>query len=128
MSGTQQWSIRIESGAGGTVFESRVPNATPGVLQAQVRDIISWGNATADTHQPWPTEDNTPDGPPATTPDPALFFSQPIGPNESSTPQFVVPTALTTTTPATLVPGSVIYYCCKNHPKVPTERGRIVIF
>jgi hypothetical protein len=120
MSGTQQWSIRIASGAKGTVFESRVPNTTPGVLQAQVRDIISWGNATNQTHQPWPTENNQPGGPPAANPDPALFFSQPIAPNESSTPQFVVPTALAV--------GSVINYCCKNHPQEPTERGQIVIF
>jgi hypothetical protein len=127
MSGSLDWSIRIVAGAGGTVFESRVPNATPGVLQAQIGDIVTWGNATTQPHQPWPTEGNTPNGAPASPPDPVLFLSQPIGPNESSTPQFVVPKALTTP-PKTLAAGSVLYYCCKNHPDEPTERGQIVIF
>jgi hypothetical protein len=127
MSGSLDWSIRIVSGAGGTVFESRVPNAVPGVLQAQVGDIVTWGNATADTHQPWPTQGNTQGGGPAIPPDPVLFFSDPIAPNASSNPQFVVPAALTTP-PTPLKAGSVIYYCCMNHPHDPTERGQIVIF
>jgi hypothetical protein len=127
MSGSLDWSIRIVSVAGGAAFESRVPNATPGVLQAQIGDIVTWGNATSDTHQPWPTEGNQPATGPATTPDPVLFFSDPIAANASSNPQFVVPLALTTP-PTTLKAGSVIYYCCKNHPNAPTERGQIVIF
>ena len=124
MSGSLDWSIRIVSVAGGAAFQSRVPNAIPGELQAQIGDIVSWGNATTDTHQPWPTQGNTANGVPAAVPDPVLFFSQPIAANASSTPQFVVPGALTTP-PKTLAAGSVIYYCCKNHP---TERGKIVIF
>jgi hypothetical protein len=127
MSGSLDWSIRIVSGAGGTVFESRVPNAVPGVLQAQIGDIVTWGNATTETHQPWPTQGNTPTGGPASPADPVLFFSDPIAPNESSNPQFVVPDALTTP-PSTLKAGSVLYYCCKNHPTSSTERGQIVIF
>ena len=124
MSGSLDWSIRIVAVAGGAAFQSRVPNAIPGELQAQVGDIVTWGNATTNTHQPWPTQGNTQNGAPAAAPDPVLFFSQPIAANASSTPQFVVPFKLTT--PATtLGVGSVIYYCCKNHP---TERGKIVIF
>jgi hypothetical protein len=127
MSGSLDWSIRIVSVTGGAAFESRVPNATPGVLKAQIGDIVSWGNATGDTHQPWPTEGNSPTAGPATTPDPVLFFSQPIAPNASSNPQYVVPAALTTP-PKPLAAGSVLYYCCKNHPTSTTERGQIVIF
>ena len=127
MSGSLDWSIRIVSAAGGAVFESRVPNATPGVLQAQIGDIVTWGNATTETHQPWPTQGNTPTGGPASPADPALFFSDPIAADASSNPQFVVPSALTTP-PSTLKAGSVLYYCCKNHPTSSTERGQIVIF
>jgi hypothetical protein len=127
MSGSLDWSIRIVSGTGGTVFESRVPNAVPGVLQAQIGDIVTWGNATTETHQPWPTQGNVPAGGPASPADPVLFFSDPIGPNASSNPQFVVPGALTAP-PSTLKAGSVLYYCCKNHPTSSTERGQIVIF
>jgi hypothetical protein len=127
MSGSLDWSIRIVAGTGGTVFESRVPNAVAGVLQAQIGDIVTWGNATTETHQPWPTQGNIQNGGTATTPDPVLFFSDPIAPNASSNPQFVVPGALTTP-PTPLKAGSVIYYCCKNHPNAPSERGQIVIF
>jgi hypothetical protein len=126
MSGSLDWSIHIVKVAGGSAFQPWVPNSHPGdPTKAQVGDIVTWGNDTTGVHQPWPTENNTPTGAPAASnpPGSALFFSEPIPPGGSSTPQYVVPAALPSGT--ALVPGSVIYYCCKNHP---TERGQIVIF
>lgn len=100
----------------------------PGLAYAQVGDIVTWGNATSDQHQPWPTEGNVEGAGPATTPDPVLFFSGSIEAGLSSSPQWVVPKALSPTkaVPPVAVPlPPVIYYCCKNHPK---EQGKIVIF
>jgi hypothetical protein len=115
------WAIRIvPATGGGAAFQPRVPNAKPGdPLKAQVGDIVTWGNATQETHQPWPTQGNTPNGAPLADNDPEAkkrYLSDPIPPEGSSSPQYVV------IAPAS---GSVINYCCKNHP---TERGQIEIF
>jgi hypothetical protein len=126
MSGSLDWSIHIVKVTGGSAFQPWVPNSHPGdPAKAQILDIVTWGNDTEEVHQPWPTENNTPNGAPAASnaPGSKLFFSEPIPPGGSSTPQYVVPKALPSGT--ALGAGSVIYYCCKNHP---TERGQIVIF
>jgi hypothetical protein len=133
MSGGLSWSVRIVPTAGGeAAFQPWGVDANPGdPVKAQVGDIVTWGNAAGGTHQPWPTVGNTPNGAPVASNPPGspLFFSEPIGPDGSSTPQYVVPTALPATTPGgastPLTPGSVICYCCRNHN---TERGQIVIF
>jgi len=132
MSGSQSWSVRIVSAGAAAAFQPWGVDANPGdPVKAQVGDIVTWGNATTETHQPWPTEGNTPTGAPvASNPaGSALFFSQPIAANASSTPQYVVPAALPAATAGgaatPLTAGSVIFYCCKNHP---SERGKIVIF
>jgi hypothetical protein len=126
MSGSLDWSIHIVKVTGGWAFQPWVPNSHPGdPVKAQVSNIVTWGNDTAEVHQPWPTENNAANGAPAASnpPGSVLFFSEPIPPGESSNPQYVVPAKLPSGT--TLVAGSVIYYCCKNHP---AERGQIVIF
>jgi hypothetical protein len=131
MSGSQSWSVRIVPVAGGgAAFQPWGVNAGPGdPVKAQCGDIVTWGNATPDTHQPWPTVGNTPDGAPVATnpPGSVLFFSQPIAGDASSTPQYVVPASIPGAGGAStsLIPGSVICYCCLNHPN---ERGQIVIF
>jgi hypothetical protein len=113
-------AIRIVPAAGGgAAFKPRFPYANPGdPLKAQVGDVVIWGNDTKETHQPWPTQGNTPNGPPLDENDPELktrYLSDPILPDGSSNYYVVV-------SPAS---GSVINYCCKNHP---TERGQIEIF
>ncbi len=114
------WAIDIiPSGAGAEFRPKLVPPAKPGdPLNAQVSDIVTWGNRTTEVHQPWPTVDNSPTGPPVPPPaqgNPAGYLCDPIPPNDSSRPLFVVPEQAV---------GSVINYCCRNHP---TERGQIKI-
>ena len=135
MSGTQEWNIRIiATNAGNLSFQPWGVGANPGdAAQAQAGQIITWGNGTSDTHQPWPTVDNTANGDPvpdaSNPPGSPLYFTDPIPGNGSSTPQFPVPANLPPTSkspnPTKVVKGVVIYYCCKNHP---TERGQILIY
>ena len=105
------WNISIIPSGTEAAFQPNLPGAKPGdPLNAQQSDIVSWGNRTEEKHQPWPTAGNLPNGGPA--PPPATGLSDPIPPNDSSRPQFVVPGN----------PGDTIYYCCFYHP---TERGQI---
>ena len=115
------WAIDIihaTSGTGAAFQPKLVPPAHAGdPLKAQIGDIVTWGNRTGDTHQPWPTVGNAPDGPPVPVPtsgNPPGFMCDPIPGNQSSTPQFVVPNAA----------GGQINYCCRFHPD---ERGQILI-
>lgn len=136
MSGTQEWNIRIvATNAGNLTFQPWGVGANPGdAAQAQPGQIITWGNATSDVHQPWPTVDNTPSGAPvpdaSNPPGSPLYFTDPIPRFGSSSPQFPVPANLPATSTSggktiPVVKGTVIYYCCKNHP---TERGQILIY
>ena len=97
------WSIKIVQVAGVTGFLPDVLDALVGEsLQAQRFDIVTWGNATADTHQP--LSDNGP-------------LCDPIAPGGSSSPQYVVQGAV----------GDVITYKCSFHPNDPNEKGSITI-
>jgi hypothetical protein len=135
MSGTNEWNIHIVATNSGTkTFQPWGVGANPGdAAQAQAKQIITWGNVTADVHQPWPTVGNTEDGAPVpdadNPPGSPLYFSGPISGFGSSSPKFPVPANLPPTTPGgnpiPVVTGVTIYYCCKNHP---SERGRIVIY
>jgi hypothetical protein len=111
------WSISIVSAGTVAAFQPNlapaVPPGTP--LNAQAGDIVSWGNRTGETHQPWPTQGNTPDGAPVVVQPgqkPSPYFCDPIPANSSSQPQYVV----------TGNTGTTIYYCCFFHPE---ERGAI---
>lgn len=84
-------------------------------LPAQQGDIVSWNNTTDDTHQPWPTDSNynplseavvLPRGGPN-------YLSDPIPASLPSTPAYVV-----------AQPGTIYYYC-KLHPTITSERGTI---
>jgi hypothetical protein len=115
------WAIDIlpsPSGAGAVFRPKLVPPANPGdPLKAQPLDIVTWGNRTTETHQPWPTVGNLASGDPAQMPatgNPLGYLCDPIAPNDSSRPQFVVTGAA----------GTKINYCCRFHP---TERGQIII-
>jgi len=136
MSGTQEWNVRIvATNAGKLSFQPWGVGANAGdAAQAQVGQIVTWGNGTADIHQPWPTVDNTATGaavPVASNPHGSpLYFCDPIPAFGSSSPMFPVPANLppTSTSGGKTIPvvkGTVINYCCKNHPG---ERGQIVIY
>ena len=98
------WSIKIVQISPGVAgFLPDVLDAVVGEsLQAQRFDIVTWGNATADTHQP--LGDNGP-------------LCDPIAPGGSSAPQYVVQGAV----------GDVITYKCSFHPNDPNEKGSITI-
>lgn len=83
-------------------------------LQAQVQDIVTWGNQTQDTHQPWPLDASGHPVPYPYTGTKANYLSDPIEAGGSSFPQFVV----------TGTVGQTIFYCCRLHPN---ERGQIAI-
>jgi len=113
------WAIDIiPSGTGAAFRPKLVPPAKPGdPLKAQPLDIVSWGNRTTEQHQPWPTVGNAPNGPPVPVPasgNPPGFMCDPILPDQSSSPQFVV----------TGTAGTQINYCCRFHPD---ERGQILV-
>ena len=114
-----EWNVRIIQHGPVAAFEPRVPGGTPGgQLLAQAGDVVTWGNATAETHQPWPLGADGNPVPPATPPSATPgYMSEPILANNSSTPQYVIDAALPV--------GTVINYCCRLHP---TERGSIKIF
>lgn len=116
---TNQWDVRIVQDGSAAAFEPRLPGGTPGgQLLAQAGDVVTWNNATNDTHQPWPLDAYgvpvQPATPPSATPG---YMSDPIPPNSSSTPQYVLA--------ADLPSGTTINYCCKLHPG---ERGSIKVF
>ena len=112
-----EWSVRIVAlPAGGSAFEPRVPGGTPGSeLVVLSGDVVTWGNATTESHQPWPADANfvpvTASTPPTDTPG---YMSDPIPANGSSQPQFIVAGTAST----------VIYYCCLLHQN---EHGTIRI-
>lgn len=72
-----QWSIRILDGPGGTVvFWPWVPGAKAGdPLYAQVNDLVTWNNTTANTVKLVPVD---PKGPVITNPIPSGKVSSPI--------------------------------------------------
>jgi len=120
------WSIKIvpANSGSGAAFQPDLNGYEPGdPLIAQQDDLVSWNNTTGDTHQPWPTDSNynplsdadvLPRGGPN-------YLSDPIPGGQSSRPSYDV--AQPGTTPA---PSSwIVYYYCKLHPTIETERGTI---
>ena len=112
------WSIKIVQIPGGVQFIPDVPGGKAGdPLVVQEDDIVSWNNTTGQPHQPWPIEVTFNIGldtsvgnvqSPVT-----LYLSDPIAPNQSSSPGFSVP----------VLPGT-IHYCDLNNPQA---RGTITI-
>ena len=118
------WSIKIVPSSSGTgaAFQPDLQGYQPGdPLPAQQDDLVSWNNTTDKTHQPWPTDSNynplseadvLPRGS-------ANYLSDPIPPGEPSTPAYDV--VLPANSPSTWT----VYYYCKIHPDIETERGTI---
>jgi hypothetical protein len=116
------WSIKIvgQPDAVATFVVDR-NDVKPGApLPAGQNDLVSWNNTTDDTHQPWPANpDGTPILPVSSVPRGSPYYlSDPIPPNSSSRPSWLVPKS------APPGSGSTIFYCCLLHQK---EQGRIVI-
>lgn len=119
------WSIKIvpaKSGKG-AAFQPDLQGYKPGdPLPVQQDDLVTWNNSTKHQHQPWMTDANYN----PITPDPARgtanYLSDPIPPNQSSRPSWDV------IGPPASTPNAqtwTIYYYCKLHPTVASERGQI---
>ena len=118
------WSIRIVPSNSGTgaAFVPDLQGTNEGdPLIAQQDDLVSWNNTTDDTHQPWPTDSSyNPLSESQVLPrGSANYLSDPIPPGESSRPSYDV--AQPSTSPASWT----VYYYCKLHPEITTERGTI---
>jgi hypothetical protein len=118
------WSIKIVPAAtgDGAAFQPDVPGYNVGeALPAQQDDLVSWANTTDDTHQPWPTDSNyAPLSEAEVLPrGSANYLSDPIPSGESSRPSYDV------AQPSSQPNSWIVYYFCKLHPTVTTERGTI---
>ena len=122
------WSIKIVPAVNPTTdvpaaFVPDLSGAQPGTpLTAQVDDIVTWNNTTKHSHQPWPADAHynpLPDSQflPRGS---ANYLSDVIPPDTSSRPSYDV--AQPAAKPATWT----VYYCCKLHPTVVSERGTII--
>jgi|SRR6185369_11117230 len=123
------WSIRIvpAKSGGGAAFVPDLAGYGPGdALPAQQDDLVTWGNETDETHQPWPTDCNyVPMSEAQVLPrGSANYLSDPIPPQESSRPSYDV-SQPTPPPPAKPPTEWTVYYCCRLHPDVETERGTI---
>jgi hypothetical protein len=116
------WSIKIvpASSGVGAAFQPDLQGYSQGdPLPAQQDDLVSWNNTTKQTHQPWKTDSTyTP-----ISPDPVRgskdYLSDPIPPKQSSRPSY------DTAPPAGNPDSWTVYYYCKLHPTVESERGTI---
>jgi hypothetical protein len=118
------WSIKIvpAKSGGGAAFQPDLQGYEPGdPLPAQQDDLVTWNNTTTHTHQPWQTD--------ATykpiSPDPARgskdYLSDPIPAKQSSRPSYDA------APPAGNPASWTVYYYCKLHPTVVSERGTITV-
>jgi len=118
------WSIKIVPAASGhgAEFVPDLDGFGPGdPLPAQQDDLVTWGNMTDDTHQPWPTDSSyQPLSEAVVLPRGSVnYLSDPIPPQESSRPSYDV------SQPSTKPNAWTVYYFCKLHPDVESERGTI---
>ncbi|HKV39641.1 MAG TPA: hypothetical protein VJX67_10535 [Blastocatellia bacterium] len=119
------WSIKIvpSSSGDGATFVPDLRGAKPGdPLRAQQDDLVTWNNTTDVTHQPWPTDQNynpLPDSQ-VLPRGSANYLSDEILARGSSRPSYDV------AQPASKPQNWTVYYYCKLHPDIATERGTIV--
>lgn len=98
--------------------ESTTFDPTP--LSAQQNDVVCWTNNTGETHQPWPLDANGKPLPASSTPrGSANYLSDPIPPNRSSRPSYIV------VQPSGNPPTWKLNYYCATHPQRQSERGTI---
>lgn len=117
------WSIKIvpASSGGGAAFVPDLQGYDPGdPLPAQQDDLVCWNNTTNQTHQPWKTDENYVPIPDSQAPRGSQdYLSDPIPPKQSSRPSY------DTAPPAGNPDSWTVYYYCKLHPTVESERGTI---
>ena len=118
------WSIKIvpANSGSGAAFQPDIQDYEQGdPLIAQQDDLVTWSNKTGNTHQPWMTDssynplseaDVMPRGS-------ANYMSDPIPSGESSRPSYDV------AQPNSQPNNWTVYYFCKLHPTIETERGTI---
>lgn len=112
----QNWNVNIVAGSPLATFVPDVYSETndlPGQLKAQLNDLVSWNNQTADPHRIWLTDENY---------QPQRVLTDTIEPGESSSPGYVPLQA--DGSPATPTPPLTIYYYCSEHTD---ERGTILV-
>lgn len=116
------WSIKIvpASSGGGAAFAPDIQGYGPGdPLPVQQDDLVTWNNTTNETHQPWPTDSSyNPLSEAEVLPrGSANYLSDPIPAGQSSRPSY----------DAALPDGNpqawTVYYFCKLHPDIESERG-----
>lgn len=119
------WSIKIVPSHGGAAFVPDLQGAKPGdPLKAMRDDLVTWNNTTKHTHQPWPATSNY-----APLPDDqvqretANYLSDPIPAGDSSRPRYDVAQPADTSPPPVVW---TVYYVCKMHPDIVSERGTII--
>ena len=117
------WSIKIvpATSGGGAAFEPDLQGYNPGdPLPAQQDDLVCWNNTTDQTHQPWKTDENYVPIPDSQAPRGSKeYLSDPIPPGQSSRPSYDV------AAPAGKPDSWTVYYFCKLHQDVTSERGTI---
>jgi len=117
------WSIKIvpASSGSGAAFLPDLQGYNPGdALPAQEDDLVTWNNMTDQTHQPWKTDENYNPIPDSQAPRGSTdYLSDPIPPGESSRPYYDV------APPADKPASWTVYYFCKLHQDVTSERGTI---
>jgi hypothetical protein len=118
------WSIKIvpANSGSGAAFQPDIQGYGQGdALIAQQDDLVTWSNTTGDTHQPWMTDSlYNPLSDAAVLPRGSTnYMSDPIPPDEASRPSYDV------AQPATQPNNWTVYYFCKLHPMIVTERGTI---
>jgi hypothetical protein len=123
------WSIKIvpASSGSGAAFQPDLKGYNPGdSLPAEQDDLVTWSNRTGQTHQPWMTDSSyNPLSDAEVLPRGSTnYMSDQIPPNESSRPSYDVAQP-TPAPPATPPNNWTVYYFCKLHPTVVTERGTI---
>jgi hypothetical protein len=137
------WSIRIIPNPDSiadrpALLVPDLVDALPGdPLEVQEDDLVSWNNETDQPYQPWPTDalgnlqpiktttqpiqtiTPPPAPPPFPLPSPALYLSDMIPANLSSSPAYNV------VMPAS---GSIVHYCLIDANGNPTKvRGQIIV-
>jgi hypothetical protein len=137
-----RWSILIEpmgaDRAGAAGFKPDLQGAAIaqplGVLSG---DNITWNNTTDAAHWPWPTDsENGPMFSEADARAKGVYLSDDVAAGDPSSPVYnASPVDPPPPPPAGFAPGftrappgkKTIFYCCKNHPNEPSEKGSIVI-
>lgn len=122
------WSIKIVPGEHPEDPATFEPQLQPGVSDAllvEAGDAVTWNNTTTDTHQPWPCDPGPTQGIPwddsKVLPRASAFYlSDPIDPDDSSRPTWIVPSPPDDPAPDE---GLILHYCCLLHP---TEQATII--